>query len=63
MQTRAPLVIISHPMGVEHRGPALGNGMGVTVFQRRIRVFNKQKSTMGRLSRVTFLVMSITGEV
>ena len=33
------------------------------MFQQRIRVFSKRKSTTGHLSRVTFLVISIMGKV
>ena len=36
---------------------------GVALLRRLIRVFRSQKSTIGRLSRVTFWVMSMTGEV
>ena len=36
---------------------------GVALLRRLIRVLRSQKSTIGRLSRVTFRVMSMTGEV
>ena len=36
---------------------------GVALLRRLIRVLRSRKSTIGRLSRVTFRVMSMTGEV
>ena len=36
---------------------------GVALLRRLIRVLRSQKSTIGLLSRVTFRVMSMTGEV
>ena len=36
---------------------------GVALLRRLIRVLRSLKSTIGRLSRVTFRVMSMTGEV
>ena len=36
---------------------------GVALLRHLIRVLRSRKSTIGRLSRVTFRVMSMTGEV